>query len=531
MPTLPATVRRRLVPWSLVLAVVSLAAAWTVASPVGGTPDESAHIDYAWAVATGQTLPWTEKVNVDENGTWLTDVEVPVGLGEYEDTTCYAGDATASPTCGWVPSSDATALVRRGTYMTRYPPLYYAIEGVVLRTGLEAGLSGHRTLLAARFISGLMSLGMITGAAVVLRRRFPGPAVAIALLAGLTPVALSLATAINPNGFEISAAVLSAALVVAVRHDHTRTGRVGTGLLTGLVAVSVALTWTRPLSLVWSVLLLGVLLMPGGPVPSLLRSRRGRIGAVLVGVTVAGAAAWLLFARQTRTIGQEDGAADWSTFGAPMKAIMTTLKFGDLLQQMIGFLGWDTTLPGFVVLGWALTTMLAVTALTTGAVRASTRTRDALLFGAASCAAVSGYTFLTAFGWQGRYLLPAVAATLVLLVPSMQGRALGGATRARAGLATAVFLLLTQLGALVWWLWRYMYGVDPYYKRFSSLPLPSPPIGWFPPLGQVVIIALGVVGVAALGYGLLGTMQSSRMITADADATDAAPHGPDRPLS
>lgn len=519
MPSLSRRVRGRLAPLGLALAVVGLAAAWAMASPVGGTPDEPAHVEYAWGVATGQVLPGNERVVVDENGASVVHVRMPTSLLEYENRTCYQGDPSASPGCGWESSLHPQDEVDRPTYMTRYPPLYYGVVGTVLRVGLEVGLSGHHTLLLARFVSGVLSLGMVAGAALVLARRGWHAGAAVAVLAGLTPVMLSLASSVNPNGFEVGAAVLGAALVVAVRHDHAGAAAVRTPTVTALLLALVALTWTRPLSLVWAFLLVGVLLLPGGPLGGLWQ--RHRWAVVAAGASLVAAVAWLGWATQTRVIGEEDDSVDWGTIPVDVRTLLVLLKFGDLVRQMVGWIGWDTTLPDLAVVGWVGVTVVAVTLLVTGSARASTRLRDAWGFLGLSAAVVAAYSMLTAFGWQGRYLLPAVAAGLVLAVPSMQGASLSATTLRRTVVVSSAWFLTVQLGALSWFLWRYMYGVESVYARFAALPLRIDDVGWIPPVSQAVVLGLGLVGTLALGAALVGPVVVAARTAAAGDGHDA----------
>jgi hypothetical protein len=356
-------------------------------------------------------------------------------------------------------------------------------------------------------------LAAVLLAGAILRRRFAGPGPALALVAGLTPVALTLFSAVNPNGLEIAAAVLTAAVVVALREDRARTGRVGTGLLVGLVASMGVLIWTRPLSLVWAALLLGVLLLPGGLLTGLFRDRTpvrtlrdhlpaaAAVGAVVL--LLATAAGWVLWAAQTRTVGEEDDVTDWSDVPWDVRVVLVALKFGGLVQQMVGFVGSDTSLPLTIVLGWLLATAVAVVALAVGARGASTRLSHVALFAAGATAAVAGYSLLTAFGWQGRYWLPAIAAGLVLLVPSLQGRALDQVRAHRlAGGAIGVLVTLQVVG-FVWHLWRYVYGVEAQYNRFDAVPAPDDAVGWLPPLPQPVTMVLLLTGSVALAALLL----------------------------
>lgn len=516
---------------AVVVAVLGTALAWSFGSPVGASPDEPTHVVHSWGVVTGQTLPQNERVVVDANGVHLTLVDTPAALQEYHDISCYLLNTAMTPSCGeFVVADGGERTTTLPSYMTRYPPLYYAGAGLVLRAGLAVGLTGHEAMLAARVASAAVGMAAVLGAAWVLRRRFAGPGPAVALVAGLTPVTLSLFGAVNPNGLEIGAAVLCAALVVAVREDRARTGEVGRALLAGLVLATAVLVWTRPLSLVWAALLLAVLLLPGGLTPDLLRGplrRRAPTIAAAVGVVavLAAAAVWTVWATETRTIGDEDDETEWTDVPFDVRLVLVVLKFGSLINQMVGFVGSDTSLPQLIVLGWLLTTAVAVVALATGSRGPSTRVVHVGLFGVGAVAAVAGYSLLTAFGWQGRYWLPAAAAALVLLVPSLEGRALGRVRAGRVGAGAVAVLLTLQVVAFVWHLWRYVYGVESQYRRFDSVPAPDPVVGWLPPAPQPVLMLLLLAGGAALAYLVLTPTSRSRDAAAPArrPAPEATP--------
>lgn len=323
------------------------------------------------------------------------------------------------------------------------------------------------------------------------------------VLAALTPVSMSLFSTINPNGLEIAAAVLTASLVCVLREDYRHSPHAQPWLLVAFVVSLTILTWSRPLSLVWAGLLLGILLLPGGMLPGIRRRTPDLAAFVLAAVSLAAAAGWLLYSVATRTIGAHDDNAQWSSFPLPVKIVMVSLKFGDLVQQMIGLTGSDTTLPLIVVLTWCTLTALVLCVFAYGARRATTSLRHVTTFFIGSALVVGGYSVLTAFGWQGRYWMPAVAAALILCVPSLQGRHLDPRSSKRLALGGAALFLVMQVSGFLWHLWRYVYGVNPYYARFDAMPLPRPASGWLPPIGQPLTFAMLLVGMGCLTLLLL----------------------------
>jgi hypothetical protein len=129
---------RRSAAW-LLLAVsgLALSIAWVLASPVGASPDEEAHIHYAWGTITGQTIRGEELLTLP-GGRTATKVYVTQQLMQYPPPHCYAFDPqTPVNACTPIPA-DNKQLVPQAAYMSRYPPLFYVVEGVALRAGAEA---------------------------------------------------------------------------------------------------------------------------------------------------------------------------------------------------------------------------------------------------------------------------------------------------------------------------------------------------------------------------------------------------------
>ncbi|GAA2634368.1 hypothetical protein GCM10010399_78740 [Dactylosporangium fulvum] len=181
-----------------------LGVAWALALPVNGTYDEKQHLVRAYAVWTGQWLPHDRAADASgietnaftgprsllpENAdcTWLDKPQ-------YHPASCLVTTGDRSDTL--VPSAAA-----------RYSPVYYALIGLPLRISPDnTGLIGSRLLSAA-----LTALLLATAVALAVRARNPLLTAAVVLAA--TPMVINLNGSINPNGMEISAAIL---LFVAV---------------------------------------------------------------------------------------------------------------------------------------------------------------------------------------------------------------------------------------------------------------------------------------------------------------------------
>jgi hypothetical protein len=99
--------------------------------------------------------------------------------------------------------------------------------------------------------------------------------------------------------------------------------------------------------------------------------------------------------------------------------------------------------------------------------------------------------------------LPALAAALILCVPSLQGRHLDPRASTRLSLGAAVLFLIMATSGFAWHLWRYAYGVRKTIPRFDPMPLPRPVADWLPPIGQPLTFGLLILGTSFLVFLLL----------------------------
>ena len=208
-PLVPGPSRRRAVWTVAAVAGWARAVAWALASPVGASPDEQAHIAYAWGTVTGQTVVGEQLVTIPGART-ATNVQVPQKLLQYPPPGCYAFHPERPVRqCAPVPA-DNLQPVAQATYVSRYPPLFYAAEGVVLQAATAVDLSGPHVLYIARLAAAGLSLLAVGYGLFLLSRRFPDDVVVLATLLALPATAWFLAASVNPNGLEITAAFLLA---------------------------------------------------------------------------------------------------------------------------------------------------------------------------------------------------------------------------------------------------------------------------------------------------------------------------------
>jgi hypothetical protein len=219
---------------------------------------------------------------------------------------------------------------------------------------------------------------------------------------------------------------------------------------------------------------------------------------VLILVGWGSAVLWALYALGDRQVVQTGAQlGQWDRIGWIGRAVLTVLNFGGLTLQGIGTFGWnDTPLPtlGYVVWLLGVGAMLALWLI-------APRTRSiqawvpAAVFGCGSLFVVL-YTLASAFGWQGRYVIPYWSAALLLTVPALA--AMGRHRRPAAVLvAVGVLALLpVQFVGVVWMTWRNMYGFAQINPRFEALPFPHGHVqGWHPHGGDVTVFALALLAV------------------------------------
>lgn len=516
MPPATQTRLARLAPALAALGAVLLSFAWALGSPAGSSADEDDHIKYAWATAIGEVGPWGAQEQYVDGRTW-TDVVYPAEILEIQDPACYRFQRDES-VCGIVDATEREdGTVAGGSGMTRYPVVYYWPIGMVLRIGVAADLSGVQIVTIARMFSALLCLAMVGWAAALLASRFGRHAVVLVLMASSVPVAWNFFAAVNPNGFEIAAAMTLAAAAVAARADVAGGGRLSTDVLIALPVSAFLLSMTRPLSVAWASCILLLVLVPaiarrGSTVASVLTWVRSAPffrapwwWRTLSVATMAIGIAWLLWAISVRG-GEtgEEGQEAWESFPEPIRALIVALYLGPTIQFAFGRMGWvDTDMPLMTFVFWLVLVTWAVSRFAVGREAVSTPARLVLLVGASSTAIMWIQSYATFFAWQGRYYLPVIAACLVATAPLLQGAALSPRGRKATSAAVVLGMAALSVVALVWNSWRYMYGFQPVTSRFDPFPwLPGGPL-WNPFPSAAVVYAAGLLGAAVLALGLM----------------------------
>ena len=376
------------------------AVAWAVATPLGGSPDEPAHIIKAASVVRGQFLgePTDQPA--------VRSVMVPEGIATAADWPCYAFAPAQSANClREVP--DGSDLRPADTSAGLYNPTYYLLVGwpSLLTSDTSLAVIGMRVAGAL-----LVTFFLAAGFAALYRLR-PSRATAFGLAAAVTPMVLFLAAAVNPNGLEIATgfALISSLLLVLGPEPLAR--RWPWLLLAG--AAGVLLAQTRGLSPLWMAVI-AVIAFVATPWERTLRELRRWpviLTIAVLGAAVVGAVGWTFATGSLGSMGNFPGATD-----SPRRAFLTML-FRTFDPGLIGVFGWlDAPAPAYVVAMWSFLSFAVVLAAVAVARGRSTWGLAiavvALLVIPAVVQALSVQT--SGYIWQGRYALVAYATLIAL---------------------------------------------------------------------------------------------------------------------
>ncbi len=476
--TSPAVEPRRsrvtiIIVWSVLLSMAALV--WAFGSPIGGSPDEPAHLAYAWGVTTGQGFggpdPTCEKQPCPR-----TDVDVPAGL--IPDPECYRFQPHVPADCSGPSQEDPYP-----SYMTRYPPPYYYVVGTALWSGIELGMDPQDAGYLGRVASAALVLSLLIPAAVMATIR--DPRVVPFFVGSLTAMALFMIGTVNPSGLEISAAI-----AMAVASGLLMRGR-STGAHLLLVYGAAWLAWSRPIGWLWAamVLVFGIVLVAASQ-----RSWKKSIVSFgwalpVSALAIATAVIWFIYALGVHS-------ASSSGFSLPdgfiESALAILLRWGGIIRENIGVLGWlDTPLPDLAML--MATGLLAV--LMAGGFWAVRNRRVGWVVGVYFGSLLAGVTLLMAyqrFLWQGRYVLPSFAAGLVFLgfasVPDDRWR------RWSSMIASGLWMIAIAAG--LWLYTRYAFGIE-IVGRYM-VPDLSGDAAWAGPIGAWPLLVIGAITACAL---------------------------------
>lgn len=460
-----------------------LFAAWAVATPYDGTPDEMRHILHAYGVAAGNISP--------------TPAQEGKYPGAYHDVpqsllreNCFAFRPNQDASCAQRPGGDDST-VRVLTPAGRYHPAYYLTVGWPLVVSPDmAGVLAAR-LLSAALVAAL--LAWATMVALTLRHRlaFGG------ILVAITPITAHLAGAINPNGVEIAAGVAMVVGLIAVLLEPDAAGRRPAAWWLAGVGGAVLLT-VRSGGPLWFAVIVSVLLL-GLAVPTyraLLRSRRFWLLAGSLAVVGLASVGWTLWKRAAEITPNGTSGRHLTLIDA-MK-IEVFERWRRYIQEFVGVLAWlDTPLPILVNLAWYFSVgTLVLLALAMG--RPADRWRVAglatlgmLVPSLLEAINVNEYAFIG----QGRYFLPLLVGVPILAAYTVAGAGLVEPMRKLIRLFV-LLLVPAHLAALGYLMVRYQSGLPTGWDGVLTLNVLDGK--WEPAVGSATPVLLALVGGAVL---------------------------------
>ncbi|MEU8421936.1 DUF2142 domain-containing protein [Micromonospora sp. NPDC048835] len=487
--------------WTLAFAAFFLIIfAWSMAAPYDGTPDEREHIVRAAGVASGQIAPPPAAA---KKGTGAFQT-VPGGLVREQ---CWQFKEEVSAACAQPPGSDDTP-TRAGTGAGRYFPAYYALVGAP--TVLWPGWSG---VLLARMISALCCAALLACAYVVIRNRSRRGLMLGALVVVTTPMAVHIASAVNPNGLEIAAGIafFSAVIPLLLGPPGPRRGLI---LLVGISALLLAvLRQTGPLWLATAFVAFAFPLRRSN-LASLLRDRAAQLWAGGIVLSTLLVIAWSV-RQQTSDLGNY--AVERFTYG--QATLLEAERWRDYLDEIVGVTSWlDTRMPAPPYLIWQL---VAGALLLIGVVWGSTLDRWRLLVLLGSGVAVPSLMQIalindTGFVTQGRYMLPVLVGVLLYAAWVAEQRGFEIA-QARSFTRLAVLLLLPiHLFCLAYTMVRWQNGLPANLGLSSLNPLAG---DWHPVVGSAIPLLSASLGLVLFGW----LIWTTRPAATDAPTPAAAP--------
>ncbi|MGW3077483.1 DUF2142 domain-containing protein [Kitasatospora sp. NPDC001132] len=478
--------------WAVAFAILfALSASWSLTTPIGGAPDEPAHIIRAGAVARGQ-------VNGEEvmtphtvggiQGYWAESGVVLPRI--YEDLAethwCYAFKSWQSADCA-PPLKQRSGTAEVTTSAGRYHPAYYFAVGWP-----SLLLPGKTAFYLMRLISAAICSALVASAVVSAAEWRRRSLSILGVVAATTPMSLFMFGVVNPSGPEIAAGILvwSSAVALLMNPDpqllSRRVARLGIG---AVVLISI-----RPLGLIWlsGAVFFALLLGRRGVLGDILRHRAtwawGAVAAVSAGVALV----WSSTHPDNSTINAP------SNF-TPLSAARQTFDNGLLyMKQMIGYFGWlDAEPPAATLLLWcAVAIALVLLALCYARLR-DTLAVLGILVGIVAIPLVAQAMQAQKVGmiWQGRYLLPfAVGLPIVCAAICHERLPRGGFAWRRLMVLCSFALALADFAGFIWALRRNTVGTGGSF--FISPAHWSPPfVGWQP---WVLVYGAGVLALGLL---------------------------------
>jgi hypothetical protein len=451
-----------------------LHAAWTLATPYDGPPDEEMHALRAAGVMQGDLVAEGRMQTVPQS---LDKNNLPDGTHK----SCFPQHVTVPASCAEEPGGDTT-LVRAHVTAALYNPIYYATVGWPI--GIWPDWTG---ITLARLINGALMAAMLAFAVVAAVRWTRHRAALAGLVVAVTPMTAHLGGAINPNGIEITSGVTLAIALIALLHEKREDVNRAAVALAG-VSASILVT-PRFSGVMWLFVIFGVMLVPVSwqRLKYLLKQPVVRVWLGVVVLATVASALWTVI---TNTAEVSDNDLGIGLKNALKMAFLD--MWPNIANQMVGVMGWaETLMPRLVYVVWfSALGLLVLGALVVG--KRSQRWRlTAYFIGAFGPYVVMEIVLIDQIGLfnQGRYFLPGAVGIPLLAAHVLAHRVLT-AEHFRSMTRLLAFLLLPiHLLCLAYTMTRWQ----------SGLAILNPLKGsWEPPYGSELPLALGALAVVVL---------------------------------
>jgi hypothetical protein len=174
---------------------------WALITPLGASPDEGAHVQYASAIQQG------EYTNLISSG---YVARIPANISKINDKElCYFQEIQNPVTCHIKIDSRDQELVETALRIPAYPTFYYRVVGMPLEFKFTS-----EVWYAMRFLSVLLST-LLIGLSIYASKEILDSAVVYGILLSITPLLSFLVGSVNPSSVEISAGISLTLLLVS----------------------------------------------------------------------------------------------------------------------------------------------------------------------------------------------------------------------------------------------------------------------------------------------------------------------------
>lgn len=473
------------------LVLFALCAAWCLATPLGGAPDEPAQIVKAAATVRGELIGQP----VPDAYAATRSFRVPALFQSiYELPACYQFHPKIPAGCAPHLRS-SSRIVTVSTYVARYPPLYYALVGLPTLVMHSQSVIYFMRLVGALFDALLLSLAFAV-AAVWCRATLMVEAIALTI----TPFVFFFAGVVNPSGFEIAAAICAWTCGLALVRNWSL--HPPPSVVAAFVASGCLLELSRGLSVLWMALIVVTLVcLEPRTCWRLLHHRSVGVGAVILAAVGAVAAVFVAGALTLKVLPSTELPPKHASFFVITERVLG--QIGTYVKEFVGVFGWlDTPSPTFVMLLWlSLLGFLIVLGLA-----ASGRRESMVLGGLVVGSIIISFVLIewnagtSGITWQARDGFPLYAGSPLLagiLIPHTSTMGFGDFARRRVAAIVAIAVGACQLTDFGWTLRRFTVGLGRTVNLFQPVKH-----GWSPPLGTPLTALFGAAAVAAYAVWL-----------------------------